>query len=91
MSTNSIPVTSAACHGQTVTADSAGMVRRRPSTDHTDLGTRKTSFMLDDETRNAIQELQDEWDFKTQSEAVGVALKFLQHATRTGLRRINLE
>jgi hypothetical protein len=51
----------------------------------------KSSFVLYPEARAALGELLREWPFKSSSEAITVALRYLAVQTRRGLPRIDLD
>lgn len=58
--------------------------RRRPSSEPTSLGTRKTSFMLGEDARSALDELMSLWPFPSKAEAVTHGLLYLAHQSKKG-------
>ncbi len=62
----------------------------RSMTKMTEGGGVKSSFVLHPEAKDALEELLQEWPFKSYSEAITVALRYLAVQTRRGLPRIDL-
>ena len=56
--------------------------RERRSSEHTNLGSRKTSFMLGQAAHEALAELMPMWGFPSKGEAVTHALLYLLHQSK---------
>jgi hypothetical protein len=63
----------------------------RSTTKMTEGGGVKSSFVLYPEAEDALEELLQVWPFKSSSEAITVALRYLAAQTRSGLPRIDLD
>lgn len=84
MSTVSTPISSPETHLDTGPAAPSRKSRRRPSSEPTSLGTRKTSFMLGEDARKALDELMSLWPFPSKAEAVTHGLLYLVHQSKKG-------
>jgi len=87
MSTASIPISSPETELETAPAAPTRQSRRRPSSEPTGLGTRKTSFMLDERGRAALAGLMPMWGFPSKGVAVTQALVYLLHQSKKDVVR----
>lgn len=89
MNTNSGPISSPAIQLDTGPAATARETRPKASSEPTRPGARKTSFMLSELGRKALEELMPMWEFPNQGEAVAQALLYLLHQSkRDAVRRL---
>jgi hypothetical protein len=84
MNTASTPSSSPETQLDTGSAAPVRTTRRRPSSEPTSLGTRKTSFMLGEDARRALDELMSLWPFPSKAEAVTHGLLYLAHQSKKG-------
>lgn len=82
MNTASNPISSPETELDTAPAAPTRKGTRRPSSEPTGLGTRKTSFMLGEPGHEALAELMPIWGFPSKGEAVTQALLYLLHQSR---------
>jgi hypothetical protein len=82
LDTSSTPISIHENQTETAPAAPTPKSRRRPSSEPTSLGTRKTSFMLDERGRAALEELMPMWKFASLGAAVTEALCFLLHEAK---------